>query len=157
MKHEALEYSAIVLLGAFVALTFAFHAYARSGQGQQRKARRLPEARKTLAQDPYLEPRYALVAYTFKESGKCSACDVARPVAERLAKEYPIGFVYCDNPRGAKIARENYVSFFPTFTLVKVDGAAPAREVERFVGAREVERQIRAMFARYGIKPKGKN
>ena len=97
-------------------------------------------------------PQYALVVYTFRTPGVCPACDRARPVAVRLANEYPIEFAYRDDPSGAAIAKARNVTAFPTFTVVRRD-AAGEREVERWLGAQDVERRIRAAFARRGIKP----
>ncbi|MBQ2555215.1 MAG: thioredoxin family protein [Thermoguttaceae bacterium] len=97
-------------------------------------------------------PRYALVVYTFRTPGVCPACDRARPVAVRLANEYPIEFAYRDDPSGAALARARNVTAFPTFTVVRRD-AAGEREVERWLGAQDVERRIRAAFARRGVKP----
>ncbi|MBQ4194753.1 MAG: thioredoxin family protein, partial [Thermoguttaceae bacterium] len=64
-------------------------------------------------------PRYALVVYTFRAPGVCPACDRARPVAVRLANEYPIEFAYRDDPSGAALARARNVTAFPTFTVVR--------------------------------------
>ena len=97
-------------------------------------------------------PRYALVVYTFRAPGVCPACDRARPVAVRLANEYPIEFAYRDDPSGAALAGARNVTAFPTFTVVRRD-AAGEREVERWLGAQDVERRIRAAFARRGVKP----
>ena len=97
-------------------------------------------------------PRYALVVYTFRTPGVCPACDRARPVAVRLANEYPIEFAYRDDPSGAALAGARNVTAFPTFTVVRRD-AAGEREVERWLGAQDVERRIRAAFARRGVKP----
>ena len=97
-------------------------------------------------------PRYALVVYTFRAPGVCPACDRARPVAVRLANEYPIEFAYRDDPSGAALAGARNVTAFPTFTVVRRD-AAGEREIERWLGAQDVERRIRAAFARRGVKP----
>ena len=97
-------------------------------------------------------PRYALVVYTFRTPGVCPACDRARPSVARLANEYPIEFAYRDDPSGAALAGARNVTAFPTFTVVRRD-AAGEREVERWLGAQDVERRIRAAFARRGIKP----
>ena len=97
-------------------------------------------------------PRYALVVYTFRAPGVCPACDRARPAVARLANEYPIEFAYRDDPSGAALAGARNVTAFPTFTVVRRD-AAGEREVERWLGAQDVERRIRAAFARRGIKP----
>ena len=97
-------------------------------------------------------PRYALVVYTFRAPGVCPACDRARPSVVRLANEYPIEFAYRDDPSGAALAGARNVTAFPTFTVVRRD-AAGEREVERWLGAQDVERRIRAAFARRGIKP----
>ena len=97
-------------------------------------------------------PRYALVVYTFRTPGVCPACDRARPAVARLANEYPIEFAYRDDPSGAALAGARNVTAFPTFTVVRRD-AAGEREVERWLGAQNVELRIRAAFARRGIKP----
>lgn len=97
-------------------------------------------------------PRYALVVYTFRAPGVCPACDRARPAVARLANEYPIEFAYRDDPSGAALAGARNVTAFPTFTVVRRD-AAGEREVERWLGAQDVERRIRAAFARRGVKP----
>ena len=97
-------------------------------------------------------PRYALVVYTFRAPGVCPACDRARPSVARLANEYPIEFAYRDDPSGAALAGARNVTAFPTFTVVRRD-AAGEREVERWLGAQDVERRIRAAFARRGVKP----
>ena len=97
-------------------------------------------------------PRYALVVYTFRAPGVCPACDRARPSVVRLANEYPIEFAYRDDPSGAALAGARNVTAFPTFTVVRRD-AAGEREVERWLGAQDVERRIRAAFARRGVKP----
>lgn len=97
-------------------------------------------------------PQYALVVYTFRAPGVCPACDRARPSVARLAKEYPIEFAYRDDPSGAALANARNVTAFPTFTVVRRD-AAGEREVERWLGAQDVERRIRAAFARRGVKP----
>ena len=97
-------------------------------------------------------PRYALVVYTFRTPGVCPACDRARPSVVRLANEYPIEFAYRDDPSGAALAGARNVTAFPTFTVVRRD-AAGEREVERWLGAQDVERRIRAAFARRGVKP----
>ena len=97
-------------------------------------------------------PRYTLVVYTFRAPGVCPACDRARSAVARLANEYPIEFAYRDDPSGAALANARNVTAFPTFTVVRRD-AAGEREVERWLGAQNVELRIRAAFARRGIKP----
>ena len=98
----------------------------------------------------------ALVAFTFRAKGICAACDRARPLLRALAREYPIEFVYADareTPRdAAKIARAR-VDRFPTFVAVERSKDGREREIARWRGCDDLERKIRAIFKRLGVKP----
>ena len=105
------------------------------------------------APDPW-RSSYALLAFSYREPGRCPPCDRARPIVERLAREYPIRFVYWDDPRGAAEARRRAVDRFPTFALVRRSEFGEDRELVRWSGALDVERRIREVFARFGFDPR---
>ncbi len=96
---------------------------------------------------------YALVAHTYKTPGLCAPCDRARPVAKRLADEYPIEFVYADSIHGYSDSRSRGVDRFPTFRLVRRDFRGE-RELLRWSGADMTEQRIREAFRRVGIRPR---
>ncbi len=93
-----------------------------------------------------------LTVYTFRASGICPACDSARPIVARLAKEYPIDFVYRDDPGARVLCAASRVDRFPTFILRAPRPDAEPREIMRWSGTQDLERRVRSAF-RYAALP----
>lgn len=96
---------------------------------------------------------YELLAFGYKTPGVCPACDRAKPILKRLARVYPIRFVYVDDAKGQAESRRRGVSRFPTFILARRSFDSRSREYERWTGSRDLERKIRAAFARVRVYP----
>ena len=99
------------------------------------------------------DDRCELIVFTFREPGVCPPCDRARPIAQRLAKEFPIRFEYFDDPNGDAARTLWRVDRAPTFILTTIPDYGEPREILRWLGADDVERRIRAAFASVGVRP----
>lgn len=100
------------------------------------------------------ESETTLTVYTFRGSGICPACDAARPIVARLSKEYPIDFVYRDDPGARVLCAEANVDRFPTFILRSTRLGDAPREIMRWNGTQELERRVRSAFRFAAISPR---
>lgn len=98
--------------------------------------------------------RGQVTVYTFRTPGVCGACDIARPIVERLAKLYPIEFVHPEDASGDARCRADRVVAFPTFIATHSRADAPMREVFRWSGSRDLERRLLEAFRAMGIAPR---
>ena len=96
---------------------------------------------------------YELIVFTFREPGVCLPCDRARPIAQRLAKEYPIRFEYFGDPTGDAARAIWRVDRAPTFILTSIPNYGEPREILRWSGADDLERRVRTAFARVCVRP----
>ena len=115
-----------------------------------------------LATIPFLTARFAFAAerettltvYTFRAPGICPACDATRPIVARLAREYPIDFVYRDDPGSRVLCAESGVDRFPTFIMRSTRPGESPREIMRWSGTQELERRVRSAFRFAALSPR---